>query len=188
MKVTGLTLWAAELALNQPYSFAGTTLSQMTTVILRLQTDTGLTGWGETCPLGATYAEAHAEGAIAAMKVLAPAVMGATAMPRALNAAMDAALDGHAYAKAMVDIAAWDLLGKSAGLPLSSLLGGPLSDPVPSYYAIAPSGTEAAVATATARASEGRVSILLCTKNTCPLRRSSFRMACPSTCLRKGVR
>ena len=37
---------------------------------------------------------------------------------------MDGALRGHAYAKAAVDIACWDLLGRRAGLPVSTLLGG----------------------------------------------------------------
>ena len=37
---------------------------------------------------------------------------------------MDGALRGHAYAKAAVDIACWDVLGRSLGVPVSTLLGG----------------------------------------------------------------
>ena len=51
-------------------------------------------------------------------------------MPRVLSAVMDGALDGHNYAKALIDIAAWDILGKRAGLPLHTVLGGALVDPV----------------------------------------------------------
>ena len=33
------------------------------TTLVKLVTDTGVVGWGETCPLGPVYAEAHAKGA-----------------------------------------------------------------------------------------------------------------------------
>ncbi len=43
-----------------------------------------------------------------------------------INRTMDAALRGHPYAKAPVDIACWDLLGKATGQPVYNLLGGKL--------------------------------------------------------------
>ena len=44
-------------------------------------------------------------------------------------------LNGHLYAKAAIDIAAHDLLGKHTGLSVSELLGGAVTDRLPSYYA-----------------------------------------------------
>ena len=49
---------------------------------------------------------------------------------------MDGALRGHAYAKAAVDIACWDVLGRSLGVPVSTLLGGVRAADFPLYVAI----------------------------------------------------
>ena len=49
----------------------------------------------------------------------------------AINAAMDAALMGHGYAKSAIDTACWDALGRSVGLPVCDLLGGRLAGDVP---------------------------------------------------------
>src|SRR5699024_3477760 len=51
-----------------------------------------------------------------------------------LHRRMDGLLHGHNYAKAAVDIAAHDLLGKHLGVSVSDLLGGAVTDRVPSYY------------------------------------------------------
>ena len=153
--VRSLTVWRHELELREPYSYAGATLTHIPSVIVRMQTDDGLEGWGETCPLGPTYQPAHADGAITAIKEMAGAIVGGSALPRQLGVRMDGALEGHRYAKAALDIAAWDILGKSAGLPLNRLLGGALSNPVPSYYAIAPLEPDEVVRIALDRVAEG---------------------------------
>lgn len=56
-------------------------------------------------------------------------------VPGRLRRQMDACLNGHNYAKAAVDIAAHDLMGKSLGVNVADLLGGAVTDRVPSYYA-----------------------------------------------------
>ena len=117
--------------------------------------DDGTEGWGESCPLGPTYAEAHALGGIAALQHVAPLLIGQNAMPTQLNAAMDAGLEGHRYAKALIDIAAWDILGKRTGLRLCDLLGGAFSSAVPSYFAIRPLSPDEAAAEALRRVEEG---------------------------------
>ena len=104
---------------------------------MRLESDTGIVGWGETCPLGSTYLEAFGGGARAALAELAPVLTGLD--PTNLGAigdAMDSALRGHAYAKAAIDIACWDLLGHALNVPVSTLLGGVRSADFPLYVAI----------------------------------------------------
>ena len=49
---------------------------------------------------------------------------------------MDGALLGHPHAKAPLDIACWDILGKATGLPLFTLLGGRAQEDVVLYRAI----------------------------------------------------
>jgi len=41
-----------------------------------------------------------------------------------INDAMDEALVGHTHAKTALDVACWDLFGKSVGMPVCDLLGG----------------------------------------------------------------
>jgi len=93
--------------------------------IVRITADNGLEGWGESTPFGSTYIAAHASGVRAGIAEMAPALIGLD--PRRVdrvNDAMDAALVGHLHAKAPIDVACWDLFGKSAGLPVCELLGG----------------------------------------------------------------
>ena len=53
-----------------------------------------------------------------------------------LNRRMDAVLRGHAYVKAPIDVACWDILGKIAGLPVYTLLGGAEQKDIVLYRAI----------------------------------------------------
>jgi L-alanine-DL-glutamate epimerase-like enolase superfamily enzyme len=105
------------------------------TTLVKLVADNGLVGWGETCPVGPTYAEAHAAGARAALAQMAEELLGAEISPLGLHRRMGGLLNGHNYAKAAIDIAAHDLLGKQFGISVSELLGGAEVDKVPSYYA-----------------------------------------------------
>lgn len=134
----------------------GRSVAALPSALVRITADNGLEGWGETCPLGPTYLEAHADGARAALRQLAPAVLGVD--PRNLGAvsdAMDAALRGHAYAKAAVDIACWDLLGRALDVPVSTLLGGVRSPDFPLYVAIPLGPAESMVEHVRARRAEG---------------------------------
>lgn len=115
----------------------GRKISSLPSTIVCLTTDGGLQGWGEVCPLGTTYLPAHAEGARAALALLAPALIGLNPMNHAaVNEAMDATLSGHAYAKSPIDVACWDLLGKALGVSTSLLLGGVRQERFPLYVAV----------------------------------------------------
>ncbi len=99
--------------------------------IVRVTTDSGLTGFGESTPFGATYVAAHALGVRAGIAEIAPALLGQD--PRRVDRIydlMDASLVGHAHAKAAIDIACWDVFGKSVGMPVCDLLGGRTDRPL----------------------------------------------------------
>ena len=105
--------------------------------IVRVETDTGVAGHGEVCPLGPFYLPAYAEGVRAGLRELGPHLVGDD--PRELgklNRKMDAALKGHPYVKSGVDMACWDILGQAAGLPVCELLGGRYGEDYPLYRAI----------------------------------------------------
>jgi hypothetical protein len=50
---------------------------------------------------------------------------------------MEAAVKGHAYAKAPIDIACWDVFGKATGMRVADLLGGAFREEIPLYTGIA---------------------------------------------------
>lgn len=115
----------------------GRTVTSLSSTLVCVTDDQGNEGWGEVCPLGTTYLPAHAEGARAALKLLAAAVIGLDPMNlAAVNEAMDSSLMGHAYAKSPIDVACWDLMGHALGVSVSTLLGGTRQTTFPLYIAV----------------------------------------------------
>ncbi|PTB19054.1 hypothetical protein C9I57_18500 [Trinickia symbiotica] len=115
--------------------------------VVVLETDAGLFGVGETCPLRPTYLPSTPESARAGLSILAKALVGVDAVgPRAIYRAMDDTLNGFPEAKSAIDVAAWDLLGKAANLPCYALFGGKQNDGVPVFETIGPEEPEEMVA------------------------------------------
>lgn len=136
-RIHEIQLYRHELPVkNGPYRIASGEVWALTTTLVKLVAEDGAVGWGETCPVGPTYAEAHADGALAALTVMAPGLIGTPALPVPLHHRMNSLLNGHNYAKAAVDIAAHDLWGRHLGVGVAELLGGAVTDRVPSYYAL----------------------------------------------------
>jgi L-alanine-DL-glutamate epimerase-like enolase superfamily enzyme len=143
MKITRVDVYAYDLTyVHGAYRMSGgRTIDVLSSTLVCVTTDDGVSGWGEVCPLGTTYLPAHAEGARAALGVLAPAVIGLDPSNLAeINDAMDSALSGHAYAKSPIDVACWDLTGRALGVSVSTLLGGSRQADFPLYMAV-PLGT-----------------------------------------------
>ncbi|WP_375229793.1 mandelate racemase/muconate lactonizing enzyme family protein [Roseobacter sp. S98] len=137
MKIRRLTLWTVPLISHETYYMAsGKTCDTVDSVVLAVDTDSGLRGWGEVCPIP-HYLPAYAGGVGPALRELAPVLIGADPRgPEALMARADAWLAGHVYAKSALDIALWDITGKIAGLPLFALLGGRRQEDMPLYHSI----------------------------------------------------
>ncbi|HXF81554.1 MAG TPA: mandelate racemase/muconate lactonizing enzyme family protein [bacterium] len=134
----------------------GRRVSALPSTVVCLTADDGREGWAEVCPLGATYLPAFADGARAALRLLAPAVIGADPANLAqVHQAMDAVLRGHEYAKSPIDIACWDLFGKAAGVPVVTLLGGRRQETYPLYIAVPLGRPEEMAAYVAARRAEG---------------------------------
>jgi L-alanine-DL-glutamate epimerase-like enolase superfamily enzyme len=105
--------------------------------LVRLRTDDGVEGWGETSTLGGSYLPSFASGTRAALRDLAQAVIGVDPKNISMvHRVMDYMLLGQSNAKSAIDIACWDILGKVTGLPVAALLGGVLQDEFHLYEAV----------------------------------------------------
>ncbi|PBB42054.1 mandelate racemase [Mesorhizobium sp. M1A.F.Ca.IN.022.07.1.1] len=138
MRVDRINVYSAQLPVKGGvYRMASDDVESLDSTLVEIVTEDGLTGWGETCPIGPVYQPHHALGARAAIAEIAPGLIGAEiASIRLLAKQMDERLNGHGYAKAAFDMAFLDLLGQKLGVPVSTLLGGALTDRVPAYYSL----------------------------------------------------
>ena len=146
MKITQIDLFQVTYRLlDQRYAWSGgKSVTSFLSSIVRIRTDEGFTGYGEVCPLGSAYIESYPEGVPAGVLALGRVLIGMD--PRGtdvINGVMDRTLAGHLYLKSPLDIACWDILGKSAGLPLSVLLGGTFVRDYPLYRAISQQSPDA---------------------------------------------
>jgi L-alanine-DL-glutamate epimerase-like enolase superfamily enzyme len=139
MRIRRIAAYRVDLPLKEgSYRWSGgKSVDVFDSTIVRVETDTGLVGHGEVCPLGPFYLPAYAGGVRAGIAELGPHLIGEdpTQLGR-LNRRMDAALKGHPYVKSGIDIACWDILGQAAGLPVCTLLGGRYGDDFVLYRAI----------------------------------------------------
>ena len=146
MEISKISVFQVDLPLHEgSYNWSGNKAVQVfDSTVVRIETDEGIIGHGEVCPLGPVYLPAYAEGARAGIQVLAPALLGQdpTQLVK-LNRHMDATLKGHPYVKSAIDMACWDILGQATGQPVSNLLGGRYGDDFLLYRAISQEAPEA---------------------------------------------
>ncbi|MCI0429945.1 MAG: mandelate racemase/muconate lactonizing enzyme family protein [Rhodospirillales bacterium] len=158
MKITKIAAYRVDLPLREGrYSWSNDNFVEVfDSTVVAVETDAGITGYGECCPLGPAYLPAYAAGVRTGIKEIAPALIGLDPrQPEVLNRRMDAAMRGHAYVKAPIDVACWDILGKAAGLPLYVLLGGAQQESVALYRAISQEAPEAMAAKVAGYRAEG---------------------------------
>lgn len=136
-RIRRISLWYVPLTSHATYYMAdGKLCDTVETVVIALEAENGLTGWGEVCPIP-HYLPAYARGVAPAVEEMAHLLLGVDPVgPEAVMAKLDGWLQGHVYAKSALDIALWDLTGQIAGLPLYALLGGLRSKALPLYHSI----------------------------------------------------
>ncbi|MEM7173515.1 MAG: mandelate racemase/muconate lactonizing enzyme family protein [Pseudomonadota bacterium] len=137
MRIAEIHLYYKDLPIvGGPYTMSLSTLWSVDTTIVKMVADDGTVGWGEVAPVGPVYQPQHALGARAALSEMAPGLIGqSVSEPLLLRRRMDGLLTGHNYAKAALDVAAMDLLGKHYGVRVCDLLGGAAAERLPAYYA-----------------------------------------------------
>ncbi len=148
MKITRISIYRTSLPYaGGTYSWGrGNSLDVAVASVIVIDTDAGLQGCGEFTPCGENYMVAHSEGVEATCRLLAPSLIGEDPRQTArIERIMDSVVQGHGYAKAPIDAACWDILGKSLDVPVWLLLGGRLVDGAPLYRVTPQKGREETV-------------------------------------------
>jgi L-alanine-DL-glutamate epimerase-like enolase superfamily enzyme len=146
MKIKRIRAYQVDLPLFEgSYKWSGgKSVSVFDSTVVEIETDTGVIGYGEVCPLGPFYLPAYANGVRAGIVELGRHLIGENPIElQKLNRLMDAALKGHAYVKSGIDMACWDILGKVTNQPVCTLMGGRYGDSVNLYRAISQEAPEA---------------------------------------------
>lgn len=158
MKITSITVFSYKVKYRfGTYAMSGGRIAtEQPSIVVRLCSDTGHEGWAETAPLGSDYLPSSFRTEVAAIEELSEHVLGLD--PRALgvlNEVMDRAMMGGTAAKAVVDIACWDLYGKAMDLPTHVLLGGAQARSLKAFSVVGVGSPEIGVKKAMAEVDKG---------------------------------
>src|SRR5271167_1052106 len=109
--------------MKKPVQMAGETVARADNVLLRIEAENGIVGWGEAASAPTMTGETVAS-TMAAVAHMAGGIVGRTAADIAgVSAAMEALMYGNSGAKAAIEIALHDLYGRATGRPVHALLG-----------------------------------------------------------------
>ena len=129
MRIVSVDVIPLRASLTPPRGPSILTYQRRETLFIKLQTDSGLVGWGET------YHLAGVEGAL--RHVLTPLLIGRDAMQlRALHTEMRSATFDNGFAVGGMDLALHDVCGKALGVPVHQLYGGALRSSVEAYASL----------------------------------------------------
>jgi len=124
MKIISATATPLELKLKEPFVIANETMESGINVFLKLETDSGITGWGCATPDSVTH-ETEKSVLKSFNKVIKDIIIGADPTRiNLLNETIEEKLQGNPSLKSGINMALYDILGKKAELPVYKLLGG----------------------------------------------------------------
>jgi D-galactarolactone cycloisomerase len=132
MKITEIRAHALEAGLSQPFAYARAWYATRTALLVEIETDEGLVGWGEC------YGPARINAAV--VEAMRPFLLGHDPLrSEFLWHELYARFRDHGQKGVIVqglsgiDIALWDLKGKYLGQPIHRLMGGPVRSEIKAY-------------------------------------------------------
>ncbi len=124
MGIQQIEIYRVNLAYKEPFRIAPGASTESRNVIIKILTDYGVVGWGESSPSERVTGETQ-ETVIKVLDKIAPKLIGKCPLRIEQDTElMDSIVEGNPAAKAAVDIALHDILGKTARKPLFMLMGG----------------------------------------------------------------
>jgi L-alanine-DL-glutamate epimerase-like enolase superfamily enzyme len=123
VKIRSIEAFGISLPMKKAVTMAAETVTRADNMLVRVESDTGVVGWGEAASAPTMTGETVAS-MMAAVSHMAPALLDRAADDFVgASAAMDAAMYGNTGAKAAIDIALHDLAVRAAGQPVHALFG-----------------------------------------------------------------
>jgi L-alanine-DL-glutamate epimerase-like enolase superfamily enzyme len=124
MKIAAIEAIPYSIPYRHPLHFASGSVHEADHVLVRVHTDDGVVGTADTPPRPYTYGETQKSIVAVVQDVFAPQLVGIDVFDREKIQAVMARTIHNQTAKGAVDIAVWDVIGKTLGQPVTKLLGG----------------------------------------------------------------
>src|SRR6478735_2611203 len=124
MKIAAIEAIPYSIPYRHPLHFASGSVHEADHVLVRVHTDDGVVGTADTPPRPYTYGETQKSIVAVVQDVFAPQLVGIDVFDREKIQAVLARTIHNQTAKGAVDIAVWDVIGKTLGQPVTKLLGG----------------------------------------------------------------
>jgi muconate cycloisomerase len=164
MIINGLELYHISIPFAEPYKLAKTygTLHNAHAVIVKLHTDAGLVGFGEADPMIPFTDESPASVMTVISGVIAPHIIGKD--PKELTqmeSNLDRVVHGNLTARGAINMALYDILGKSTNMPVHQLLGGLCHNRLPLLLGISSGGLDESIAAIEALADKGLQTVMM---------------------------
>jgi o-succinylbenzoate synthase len=154
-KIKRLDAIAVSLPMSKPIKMAGVAIASADNVLVRLETDDGQCGWGEAASAPTMTGETM-ESMTIAVRYMAPALIGCALSDVAFaSTLMDGAMYGNNAAKAAIEMAWHDALGKVSGKPVYALFSDMRRNCVPALWMLATGDADADVSEAVEKKAAG---------------------------------
>jgi L-Ala-D/L-Glu epimerase len=125
MRIVRVSLYRFDIPLKAPVTISLGTIDHARNILVKLDTDTGLTGWGEGSPFWMIAGETQASGLAAAQDMALLLLKQTDALDiEGAMLALTRYLPGHPTTRSAFDVALYDLAAQTAQMPLYQFLGG----------------------------------------------------------------
>ncbi len=129
LSVGAVRAYRVEIPLETAYEIAYTQIDSVENLVVRVETGSGLTGWGCAAPDPYVTGETIEGNLEALRELLTPALLqSGESTARELLRRVTQAAPSQPAARAALDLALHDLWGKQRGVPIQVLLGGTSRD------------------------------------------------------------
>ena len=148
MIISRIEIYQCSIKLKEPFVISLGSLSHAENIVIIIQTDEGIYGFGECSPFRTIHGESM-ESAFVQAQFLAKGLIGKNPLDiSALSVFMDSILYGNTSIKSAFDIACYDIAAQHAGLPLYAFLGGKNTKEIITDYTVSYAEPEKMVADA----------------------------------------
>lgn len=164
MKITRIESKIVNIPVETPYVFSHGVLNAFSNVLVWIWTDETIAGVGESAftPGGGVTEETPESTKPIIDKYLAPAIIGEDPFDvELIHEKMNAIVPRNLIAKAGIDLALWDIMGKAVNLPAYKLLGGTYETKIPVTYTLSMNTPERMAEQAKFRKSQGYSTVVV---------------------------